>query len=118
MAAKPSSLLLQIKELLGIPAVDTVFDGQLVTYINMAFEMMHQFGFGPTDTYVISATSGDIEEFLPDDEGIRGLVIIYIYTRVRLLFDPPSSSFVLSSLQTMVREYEWRLTNYVPKVVT
>lgn len=119
MATTPrvSSILLSVKDLLGVPAEAIEFDGQLVSYINMVFETMHQLGFGTEDTYVTTKTSGDITEFLPDDEGAQGMALIYIYTKVRLLFDPPASSFVLTSLQAMIAEYEWRLTNYVPTVI-
>ena len=33
----------------------------------------------------------------------------YVYMRVRLMFDPPSSSFVLTSFENQYKELEWRL---------
>ncbi len=33
----------------------------------------------------------------------------YIYLRVRLLFDPPSSAFVLTSMENQIKEFEWRI---------
>jgi hypothetical protein len=107
-----SSLLSSIKELLGIP-IDTIdFDTQLVMHINMVLGTLSQIGFSTGDPYLITATDGSIEDYLPDDESIHGMVLIYIYTKVRLLFDPPSSAFVLDSLNSVIKEYEWRLQTY------
>lgn len=121
MAAMPAptvSLLLSgVKDLLGIPSTETSFDSQLVMYINSVFETLNQLGFGPATTFKITKTTGSIEDFLPTDEGVREFAMLYVYHKVRLMFDPPTSSFVLASLQSIVNEYEWRLTNYNLPVV-
>lgn len=109
-----NKILASTKELLGIPEEVTDFDTQLVIYINMVLMTLNQLGFGTAEPYVTTDTTGDLATFLPDDEGIRSTVQMYIYTKVRLLFDPPTSSFVLATLQTTINEYEWRLTNYTP----
>jgi hypothetical protein len=109
-----NEILLATKELLGIPEEVTEFDSQLVNYINMVLVILNQLGVGITG-YQTSATTGALDEFLPveEDVSMHSLVQMYIYTKVRLLFDPPTSSFVLSSLQGTVQEYEWRLTDYI-----
>lgn len=107
-----SPLLSGIKDLLGIPKEELSFDAQLVMYINSVLETMHQMGFGPNPTYKITKTDGAIDDFLPNDEGVQEFAMLYIYHKVRLMFDPPTSSFVLASLQSIISEYEWRLTNY------
>ena len=33
----------------------------------------------------------------------------YVYLKVRLLFDPPSSSSVSDSMRNMISELEWRI---------
>ena len=33
----------------------------------------------------------------------------YMYLKVRLIFDPPTSGIVTESMNKMVSEYEWRL---------
>ena len=35
----------------------------------------------------------------------------YLYIRVRLLFDPPQSSFLLGALEKQADEFLWRLAN-------
>jgi hypothetical protein len=32
-----------------------------------------------------------------------------VYLRVRLLFDPPTTSYLLAAMEEQVREHEWRL---------
>ena len=33
----------------------------------------------------------------------------YIYLKVKLVFDPPTSSFVLDAYKNQISEYEWRM---------
>jgi hypothetical protein len=33
----------------------------------------------------------------------------YVYLRTRMLFDPPSTSFVITAMNEQVKELEWRL---------
>jgi len=108
-----NAILSSTKELLGIPSEVTDFDTQLVVYINMALLTLDQIGIGSTDeAYQITLIDGDLEEFLPVNPDIYGLVQMYIYTKVRLQFDPPTSAFVLDALKGTIAEYEWRLQTY------
>lgn len=106
-----NDILTATKELLGIPEDVSEFDSQLVMYINMTFMILNQLGVGPTEPYIVTLTSGSLEEFI-SDEGCHGLLQMYIYTKVRVLFDPPTTSFVLKALESTLEEYEWRLTDY------
>jgi hypothetical protein len=106
-------ILASTKELLGVPSTVTEFDTQLVVYINMVLTTLSQIGIGSSsDVYQITLTEGDLEEFLPDSTDIYGVVQMYIYTKVRLQFDPPATAFVLAALQASIAEYEWRLQTY------
>jgi hypothetical protein len=105
-----NNILIATKELLGLPSSVTDFDTQLVVYINMALSTLNQMGVGE-DGYQVTSADGDLEDFLPDDEDIRDLVQMYIYTKTRIMFDPPASSFVLAALQQGIAELEWRITN-------
>jgi len=108
-----NKILSSTKELLGIPDAATEFDSQLVLQINSVLTTLHEIGFSE-DVYQTTLTDGDLEEYIPDDEAIRAKVQMYIFTKVRLVFDPPTSSFVLTALQATAAEYEWRLTDYCP----
>lgn len=104
------SILTSIKKMLGIDKEYTHFDPELIIFINSAFGVLFQLGVGPTDEpFVITGEKEVWEDFI---DGIDGeqleTVKSYVYMKVKLLFDPPSSSFVLSSYQDLIKEFEWR----------
>lgn len=103
-----SSILLSVKKMLGPSADYDIFDPELIIYINSVFGTLHQLGVGPEEKFVITGDSELWSDFTTEGEEIEE-VKSYIYLRVRLLFDPPSSSFVLSSFKEQIKELEWRL---------
>lgn len=38
-----------------------------------------------------------------------GFIKNYVYLKVKLVFDPPTSSFVVESIKQSISEYEWRI---------
>ena len=102
------SILLTIKKMLGLSEDYDVFDPELIIHINTVFGTLHQLGVGPDEQFRISGDNDLWLDFDTDGEQIDE-VKTYIYLRVRLLFDPPSSSFVLSSFKEQIQELEWRL---------
>lgn len=103
-----SSILLSVKKMLGPSADYDIFDPELIIYINSVFGTLHQLGVGPEEKFVITGDSELWSDFTTEGEEIEE-VKSYMYLRVRLLFDPPSSSFVLSSFKEQIKELEWRL---------
>lgn len=103
-----SSILLSVKKMLGPSADYDIFDPELIIHINSVFGTLHQLGVGPEEKFVITGDSELWSDFLTEGEEIEE-VKSYMYLRVRLLFDPPSSSFVLSSFKEQLKELEWRL---------
>ena len=102
-------ILLTIKRLLGGNIEGDDFDEELVVYINSVLSILTQLGVGPKDGFVIS-TDGDEtwNDYIADRTDIE-MVKTYIYTKVRLMFDPPSNSFLVDSLKKLCDEFEWRL---------
>ena len=109
-------ILETVKAALGILPSYTYFDQQLLMHINSVFTILQQLGVGPANGFVATDQS-TWNEFFTDSNLQQELVKSYVYLKVRLLFDPPSSSFVLDSMQKQANEYEWRLNVLVdPKV--
>ena len=108
MSTVNSSILLAVKKMLGPSADYDIFDPELIIYINSVFGTLHQLGVGPEEKFVITGDSELWSDFTTEGEEIEE-VKSYMYLRVRLLFDPPSSSFVLSSFKEQLKELEWRL---------
>ena len=102
------SILTSIKKLLGITREYEHFDPDIIMHINSVFMILTQMGVGPSEGFVIedeTSTWSDYAEDLIPIESIKS----YIYLRVRLLFDPPSSSAVMESMNRTISEFEWRL---------
>ena len=108
MGENMDNILSSIKKLLGIPTEETAFDSDIIMHINSVFMILNQIGIGPTDGFTISDDYALWSDFIPDGQNLE-LVKSYMYMKVRLMFDPPSSSAVLSAMEKSISEFEWRL---------
>lgn len=102
------SILTSIKLLLGITEDYEHFDNQIVAHINSVLMILTQLGVGPPDGFIVKDKSDTWNEFIPDGKNLE-LVKSYVHLKVKLLFDPPSSSVVMESTNRMINEFEWRL---------
>ena len=102
------SILTSIKKLLGISEEYEHFDADLIMHINSVFMILTQLGVGPSEGFRITDESEIWTDFISEPARID-LVKSYMYLKVKLLFDPPSSSAVIESMNRMINEFEWRL---------
>lgn len=101
------SILTSIKKMLGIDEEYEQFDPELIMFINSTFGILFQLGVGPKDVpFKIESSEESWDEFIQEDQ--IETVKSYVFMKVKLMFDPPSSSFVLSSYQDLIKEFEWR----------
>lgn len=103
------SILKSIKKLLGISEEETHFDTDLIMHINSVFSILHQLGVGPDKSFSIESDTETWDNFIEDDTDFND-VRTYMYLKVRLIFDPPSSSAVMSAMERQISELEWRLS--------
>ena len=102
------SILTSIKKLLGISEEYTHFDADLIMHINSVFLILTQIGVGPSEGFSISDETAKWTDFIQDSIRL-GAVKSFMYLKVKLLFDPPSSSSVMESTNKLIAELEWRL---------
>ena len=102
------SILTTIKKMLGIPEDYEQFDFDIIVHINSVFIILNQLGVGPSDGFTIHDKETTWSEFVSDSENIESIKS-YVYMKVRLLFDPPSNSTVMESMNRLINEFEWRL---------
>lgn len=104
------SILNTIKTMLNIPIDGSyaVFDNDIITHINSAFMTLKQLGVGPEVGFHIDDHTKNWSEFI--DESRYNEVKTYVYLRVRLLFDPPGTSFHVEAIKEQIKELEWRLS--------
>ena len=102
------SILTSIKKLLGIAEEYTHFDADLIMHINSVFATLTQIGVGPSVGFSIADDHAVWGDFT-DDANALASVKSYMHLKVRLLFDPPTSSAVMTSMEKLISEFEWRL---------
>ena len=107
-----TNILATVKQALGIQEDYAPFDNQILLHINSCMTILNQLGLGPKELFIVDSNS-KWNDFLVGDSRNLELVKSYVYLKVRLLFDPPSSSFVLDAMNKQAQEYEWRLNVFV-----
>ena len=101
------SILTSVKKMLGIPAEHDQFDVDIIIHINSVFNILTQLGVGPEEGFCIEDASAKWSDYTTDDN--LNMVKSYMYAKVRMLFDPPTSGIVTGSQQELIKEMEWRL---------
>ena len=102
------SILVSIKKMLGLDAEYTAFDQDIIILINSAFMTLTQLGVGPKEGFSIRDYSSKWSDFVTNHVMINS-VQEYVYMKVKMVFDPPQNSFVMSAMQDRCREYEVRM---------
>lgn len=116
-----NSILLTTKKLLGISEEYHAFDIDILTNINAVFLTLNQLGVGPTLPFQLPlmvdpddaddpAIAITWDDFLGNQKEYLAAVQTYVYQRVRLMFDPPTNSFLVDAMQKSCQEFEWRFT--------
>jgi hypothetical protein len=102
------SILKSTKKILGLDAEYTPFDLDVTTHINASFSILNQLGVGPVDGFFIEDDTDLWTDFdVPPNQ--LHLVKTYVYLKVRSLFDPPATSFLIEATNQQIKEVEWRL---------
>lgn len=103
------SILDYVKKMVtGAGPDDTSFDQELIAYTNGALMVMGQLGVGPIEGFRITSREQTWRDFLGDRPDLE-LVKIDVYLRVRLVFDPPTNSFLVNAISDQIKEYDWRI---------
>jgi hypothetical protein len=113
--ANSESILDTVKKLLGFESDYTAFDLDIITHINSVFFKLTQIGVGPVDGFMINDNTATWGQFIETEKIMA--VKSYMGLNVRLLFDPPSSSFALESFKKMAEEFEWRLFVHADPII-
>lgn len=106
-----TSILTSVKKVLGIPADDESFDEDVLMFINTAFVTLTQLGLGPELGFTIVDDSATWDDFTEADKRLSS-VPSYVFLRVKLLFDPPQTSYLIQALNDQRLEIEGRLSMY------
>ncbi len=103
------SILNSIKQFIGGLTSDyTVFDTDIIILINSEFSTLHQLGVGTKEAFQITGTEEVWSDFT-SDKAYMNSVKEYIGLRVKMIFDPPSNSYVMDAYKEKAQELAWRL---------
>lgn len=100
------SILDDVKKLLGITKECTVFDADIIIHVNSVLSLLRQMGMRQ---FSITGSDEVWSDYIPEGKSLEDIKT-YVYLKVKLIFDPPSSSAALESIKALISELEWRIT--------
>lgn len=105
------SILGSTKKILGLETEYTPFDVDLIMHINSVFSTLNQLGVGPSEGFEITDATATWATFLGGDPR-KNWIKTYTYLKVRMLFDPPTTSYLIEAIKEQIRELEWRISSH------
>lgn len=90
------------------------YDRELIMDINLALMSLNQLGVGPKEGFIVRDASATWDDFFGERSDL-GAIQAYVGLKVRMLFDPPTSSFVLDAMKDSLHEAECRLNYQVDR---
>ena len=103
------SILTTVKKNLGLAESFEAFDADIILLINSMLANLTQLGVGPDEGFQIEDKTATWTQYLGTDPRLNN-VKTFIYLRVRLMFDPPSTSFAIEAFENQAKELEWRIS--------
>jgi hypothetical protein len=104
-----SSILNDVKKVLGLDSAYTAFDTDVIIHINTVFTILNDLGIGPTGGFETTDSSTTWDAFVGTDLSLNR-VKSYVALRVQMIFDPPSTSFVIEARNKVIQELEVRMS--------
>lgn len=101
------SILNSVKKLLGIQPEYKAFDEDIIIHINTVFVILNQLNIGPKGGFFIVDETATWDSYSTSIN--HTMVKTFVYLKVRLLFDPPTNSALIESINGLISELEWRL---------
>ena len=102
------SILASIKERIGIAEDDTSFDIDIIDLVNSAFADLNDIGVGPSEGFAIENNHDHWDDF-SEDVRVLSSVKDFVYLTVKLTFDPPTQTSLLTAMENRLKKLEWRL---------
>lgn len=101
------SILITIKQLLGIEEDATDFDLDIITHINSTLSELYDIGYG-LEPFKISGEETTWDLLLSDTKDLE-LIKEFIYISVKMVFDPPLSSIVMDAYKEIKKKCEFKI---------
>lgn len=117
MAQVEDSILQEVKKLIGFEYDYTQFDMDFIIHINAALSTLHQLGVGPLAGFKIEDETSTWAQ-LALDTVLLGMIKDFIFYKVKLVFDTPSTSFAIGAFEKQIEELAFRIKIQAEGVTT
>ena len=105
---KTASILDTVKKTCGLGSDYDAFDQDILVFLNAAILDLTQNGIGPSEGFTVTDSSQTFEDFIGDFKNV-GAVATYLSQKTRIASVPPTSSYVLETMNKNLAELIWRL---------
>lgn len=102
------SILNAVKKASNIGIDNRDFDAEVILYTNGVLWRIAEAGVGRAG-FSIHDENQTWSDFVGEQTDCMEGVKTYVCIKVKLIFDPPTSTAVLESMNRIVNEYEWLL---------
>ena len=89
---------------------DTSFDANVIISINTALTILMDLGLTEVEDQIVTSDKMTWDELLGGRTDIE-YVKTYVYQKVKMIFDPPTSTAAIDAMQRSISELEWRICN-------
>lgn len=110
-----SSILLSIKKAIGAAPDYTPFDVDIIMHINSQLANLYQIGLDAARSVVVDGPDQLWTDLIPASDARLQFVKTYIYAKVKMIFDPPTSTAQMQALKDAAAESEFRISVAVDK---
>lgn len=101
------NILISTKKIIGLSENYDAFDLDVLTHINAAMSEVNQLGVGPSEQTMVDIDDNWSSLGIPTHQ--LAMVKTFIFLTVRLLFDPPATSFHINAAEEQIKKLAWRL---------
>ena len=110
-----SSILLSIKKAIGASPDYTPFDVDIIMHINSQLANLYQIGLNAAKSIVVDGPDQLWTDLIPAGDSRLQFVKTYVYAKVKMIFDPPTSTAQMQALKDAAAESEFRISVAVDK---
>lgn len=101
------SILKSIRKLVGPEDDYTHFDPDITIHINAAINRLVQLGLNEAKGFRVTSEDETWGDLFGSDDDVIDMAKTFIYYKVKMGFDPPTSSIAAEALNSEIDKQEW-----------
>jgi len=105
------SILKSTKKVLGYE-LDDAFDDDILMGINTAISTLTDLGIGPQEGFHVEDDSAEWSDLIGEKDRTLNRAKTYVHLRVKMIFDPPGTSYHINAMTEQITELESRLLTH------